>query len=202
MRRVLFGGSFDPVHQSHLDVGRAAAAHLGAERVSLIPAAASPHKPDGARASSDDRLAMLRIAILGDPLFDILDVEIRRGGKSFTYDTVRELMDGPCRGDSLMLLLGQDALIDLPRWYRAKELAALVPIAVVPRKDVPPPDWNEISAALGPEAMQSLRSRVVPMTQSAISSSDIRKRRAEGRSIRCYVPDPVVDYIEAHGLYQ
>jgi nicotinate-nucleotide adenylyltransferase len=201
MRRLLYGGSFDPIHAGHLAVSAAAARALGADRVCLVPAASSPIK-DGSEASPGDRLEMCRRAVRDDPLFEVLDLEVLRGGRSYTYDTVRALLDGPFRGDQAMLLLGQDALADLPRWHRARELAALVPIAVAPRPGTPEPDWNALALSLGGDAADGIRRRFLRLPTSTISSTEIRRRRAAGVSIRCWVPDAVADYIEERGLYR
>ena len=202
MRRLVFGGSFDPVHAGHVALARAAARVLRADRVSLVPAAGAPHKREGAGASAEDRLEMCRRAVAGDPLFDVLDVEVRRGGVSYTVDTLRELIAGPCAGDSLMLLLGQDQLAGLAQWKDARALAALAPIAVVPREGADEPPWAELEGALGREAVGGIRARMLKVPPVAISSTDVRKRAAEGRSVRCRVPDPVADYIEEKGLYR
>jgi nicotinate-nucleotide adenylyltransferase len=145
---------------------------------------------------------MCRLAAAGDPRLEVLDLEVRRGGRSFTYDTVRELLGGPFRGDEVMLLLGQDALAELPRWHRARELVALVPVAVAPRDDAPPPDWDALAAGLGRAAADAIRARVLPLPRTRVSSTEVRRRVAEGRSIRCWVPDAVADYVEARGLYR
>jgi nicotinate-nucleotide adenylyltransferase len=201
MRRLLYGGSFDPVHEGHLHVAVSAGRAVGADRVCLVPAAVSPHK-SGTTASAEDRLEMCRLAARAHPQIEVLDVEVRRGGRSYTVDTVGELLDGPFRGDQVMLLVGQDTLRDLPRWHRVRELAARVPIAVAPRPDAPAPDWAALEAGLGAEAVAGLRSRMLRIPTSPVSSTVVRKRLAEGKSIRCWVPDAVVDYIEAKGLYR
>lgn len=202
MRRLVFGGSFDPVHAGHLAVARDAARALSAERVSLVPAAGAPHKRGGAQASAADRLEMCRRAVAGDPLFDVLDVEVRRGGISYTVDTLRELLAGPCAGDSVMLLLGQDQLAGLAQWKSARDIASLAPIAVVPRRDSPAPPWADLEAALGRDAVDGIRARMLKIAPVAISSTDVRKRVADGRSIRCWVPDAVADYVEERKLYR
>jgi nicotinate-nucleotide adenylyltransferase len=202
VKRLLFGGSFDPIHTGHVEISRAAAKALGADRVSLIPAADAPHKRGAARAPAADRLEMCRLATAGDPLFDVLDVEVRRGGVSYTIDTVRELLAGPCKGDRLMLLIGQDSLADLPGWREAAALASLVAIAIVPRRDAPPPAWDRIEAALGRDAADGMRARFLKVAPVDMSSTAIRERVAAGRSIRCWVPDAVADYVEKRGLYR
>ncbi len=202
MKRLLFGGTFDPLHSGHLCVARAAARALGAERVSLVPAADAPHKRGAAAASAQDRLEMCRRAVRGDPLFDVLDVEVLRGGVSYTIDTVRTLREGACRGDSLMLLLGQDAFADFASWREARTLAETTPIVVVPRRGGKPVPWPELERVLGRTTADAIRARVLPLAPVDASSSAVRARVAEGKSIRCWVPDPVADYVEEHGLYR
>ena len=202
MRRLVYGGSFDPVHAGHIALAQDAARALGAERVSLVPAADAPHKRGGASAPAADRLEMCRRAAAGSPLLDVLDIEIRRGGVSYTYDTLRELIEGPCRGDSLMLLIGQDQLAELGSWRRARDVAALVPIAVVPREGARDPVWEELGRALGEEAVAGIRARFLRVPTSPISSTEVRRRVAQGKSIRCWVPDAVADWIEERGLYR
>jgi len=202
VKRLLFGGSFDPIHAGHLAIAHAASKALGAERVSLVPAADAPHKRGAARAPAADRLEMCRLAAGGDPLFDVLDVEVRRGGVSYTIDTVRELLAGPCRGEQVLLLLGQDSLADLPTWRDAAALAALVPIAIVPRRGAKDPPWAELEAALGRAATDGMRARLLRVAPVDMSSTAVRQRVADGKSIRCWVPDAVADYIERRGLYR
>jgi nicotinate-nucleotide adenylyltransferase len=202
VKRLLFGGSFDPIHAGHVAIAHAAAKALGADRVSLVPAADAPHKRGAARASAADRLEMCRLAAGGDPLFDVLDVEIRRGGVSYTIDTVRELLAGPCRGDQLVLLLGQDSLADLPAWRDAAALAALAPIAVVPRRGAKDPPWSELETSLGRAATDGIRARMLRVTPVDMSSTIVRQRVADGKSIRCWVPDAVADYVERRGIYR
>lgn len=201
LRRVLYGGTFDPVHSAHVTVAEAAGKLLAADVVSLVPSADPPHKSAGPYASAQHRLEMVRRAVAGHPLLDVLDVEVRRGGTSYTIDTVEHLLAGPCAGESLMLLLGQDALELLPSWHRAQDLVGLVPIAIAPRAGSPEPDWATLTEHFGETFVTSLRKRVLATPREDISSTGIRDRMAAGKTIRCWVPDPVADYIEEHGLY-
>lgn len=200
MKRLLYGGTFDPVHAGHIAIALAALRATGADRVCLVPASVSPHK-QATVANADDRLAMCRLAAAGHAEIEALDLEVLRGGRSYTFDTVSELLAGPFRGDQVLLLLGQDALNDLPKWHRARELAALVSIAVAPRPGAAAPDWAVLTAALGADAVAGIRSRVLRLPTSPVSATEVRARRADGRSIRCWVPDAVADYIESKGLY-
>lgn len=200
-RRLLYGGTFDPIHSAHVTVAESAGRLVGADEVSLVPAGDPPHKRDGPYASAAHRLEMVRRAVAGHPLLDVLDVEVRRGGTSYTIDTIEELLAGPCAGESLMLLLGQDALDLLPHWHRAEELVRRVPIAIAPRVGSGEPPWERLTEAFGEDVILGLRSRVLATPREPISSTEVRARVAAGRSIRCWVPDPVADYIEEHGLY-
>ena len=201
MRRLVFGGSFDPIHTAHLELARAAARALGAERVSLVPTAEAPHKRGAATAAPADRLEMCRRATQADPLIDVLDVEVRRGGVSYTIDTLRELRRGSCRGDQMMLLIGQDSLADLASWRDAAAIATLAPIAVIPRPGAKDPPWDALRLALGDAAVAGIRARMLRVPPMDMSSTEIRKRIADGKSVRCWVPDAVADYIEERGLY-
>lgn len=201
MRRLLYGGTFDPIHIGHLHVARHAARLLGADRVVLVPTGSPPHKGRRTFATGAQRLEMVRLAVAGDPLFEVSDIEVARPGASYTYDTVTELLAGPHAGDSLVLLLGQDALALLPSWHRIRELAPRVGFAVVPRPGAPEPDWPRLEEILGAEGVERLRALWLPVPLLDVASSDLRARRADGRSVRCRVPDPVADYIEERGLY-
>ena len=200
---VLFGGTFDPVHFGHLIVARSVAEQCGFERVTLVPTAKAPHKRD-VSASAADRLAMLRLAIEGDDLFDVSEAELRRPGASYTFDTLTALRSQ--HGDSVQLhwLIGADMLADLPSWHRATEVIALARIVVACR-----PPWNdrmgeilsELGAKFGPESADGLARGVVQTPLIDISSSSVRHRVAQGRSIRYLVPEPVEAYISSQGLY-
>jgi len=201
-RRVLYGGTFDPIHAAHVAIALAAGSELGADVVSLVPTGDPPHKVDGPYASAEHRLAMARAAATEHGLLDVLDVEVRRAGTSYTIDTLEELLAGPCRGESLVLLIGQDALQLLPSWHRVRDVLELAPIAVAPRPGAQEPPWDALRASIGDAETRRLRGRVLrtaPMED--ISSTVVRARAAAGKTIRCWVPDPVADHIEAHGLY-
>lgn len=199
---VLFGGTFDPVHHAHLIVARAVAEQCGFERITLVPAASPPHKP-AARADAPHRLAMLRAAIEGEELFAIDEIELGREGPSYTIDTIRALRE---RGGDVpvTLLVGADMLEELPRWHEARQVVESARILVVGR-----PPWDrrmeriaeEIAGAFGEPVARRLREDFVPAPLLEISSTDIRRRVADGRSIRYLVPERVGAYINEKGLY-
>ncbi|HZL99991.1 MAG TPA: nicotinate (nicotinamide) nucleotide adenylyltransferase, partial [Planctomycetota bacterium] len=167
------GGSFDPVHAGHLHAARAAADALELERVLLVPAGEPPHKRDRALAAGADRLALLTIAARSDRRLQPCDVELRRPGPSYSVDTARELLDALPPGTRLYFILGADMLADLPRWRRPDELARLVTVCPVARPGTPL-DVESLRAALGDEAVESIRRHVVTAPLHPASSTAIR----------------------------
>jgi nicotinate-nucleotide adenylyltransferase len=184
----LFGGSFDPVHLGHLIAARVAAERLGLAEVRFIPAAAQPHKGGRHVAGPEDRLAMLRLAIAGEPGFAVETLELERPGPSYTVDTLRALRARePER--PFILLVGADAARDLPRWREAEVIPSLARVAVLTRPGSEPP------VAVG--AVE-----VVAVPAVDISATEVRRRVADGRRLRFWVPDAVVEYIATRGLYR
>src|SRR5271170_5286665 len=132
MKIGLFGGSFDPVHLGHLLVARAAREEAGLGRLFFIPAAQSPFKPDAQPAPAAERLLWLRLALAGDTTAEVDDQEIRRGGTSYTIDTVRNFA-GQHDAAELFYLIGADQTGQLRLWREAGELARLVQFLIIPR---------------------------------------------------------------------
>lgn len=201
---MLFGGTFDPVHHGHLIVSRAVAEALGVAKVVLIPAANPPHKP-GAVASAQQRLEMLRLAIEGEDLFEISTVELHRQGSSYTLDTLLELRRTLGADLQFKWLIGADMLEDLPLWHRVGEVLAEAQMVIAVR-----PPWQERMGAildrleprLGVEAVGRLRQSVVPSPIIDISSTLIRGRIRDRKSVRYFVPENVQNYIARHGIYK
>jgi nicotinate-nucleotide adenylyltransferase len=184
MRTALYGGSFDPIHHGHLLLAREAMETLGLDRVVFIPAAVSPFKLHAVPAPPDARLAMVQAAIAGEPGFVCDDSEVHRTGPSFTIDTV-EAWRTRAPDDELFYFIGQDNVADLPRWRRYDDLLRLVQFVVFERDTASPPHaFARVSRRFD------------------ISATEVRKRVAEGRSIRYFVPESVRAIIAAHRLYQ
>ena len=201
-RRIgIMGGSFDPVHMGHLVVAQDAMERLELSEVVFIPAAIPPHKQHLRQADAEHRLNMLQLAVESDIRFSISDVELQRGGVSYTIDTVRALRSGQPDAD-WVVVVGSDTLVDLHTWYKVDELLDLCEVASFLR-----PGESELSAIA--EKMQlpdrhraMLLRNVVEAHLVGISSSEIRMRIAEGLGIRYLVPPEVEMYIFEHGLYQ
>jgi nicotinate-nucleotide adenylyltransferase len=187
MRLGLLGGSFNPIHHGHLITAIRAAEAVKLDRVLFIPAAQSPLKDGEGLAPAADRWAMLRLALRGNRRFEATDLELRRGGVSYTVDTLRELKRKTRA--SLFWILGADAARLLPRWKSIDEVRRLARFIVVAR----PGD----RLPRGKTGGHCLR---VPLVE--ISSSEIRDRARRRLDIRYLVPEAVERYIERKGLYR
>jgi len=197
----VFGGSFDPVHMGHLVVAQDAAERLELSEVVFIPAAIPPHKQHLQQVDAKHRLNMLNLAVESDIRFSVSDIELQRGGVSYSIDTVTQLQ--ALRPDAqLFLIVGSDTLVDLHNWYKIDELLGLCEVATFLRPGES--DLREIAqkVVLGGRHKERLLGNLVDAHLVAISSSEIRMRIAEGLGIRYLVPPEVEMYIFEHGLYQ
>ncbi len=204
---ALFGGSFNPIHNGHLIAARAVAERLRLSRVVFIPSSPSPpHKANAALADAADRLEMARLAIAGESGFEVSDLEVRQGGVSYTILTIeafRQVAAGQSvAGQTLYWIIGGDTLPELHTWYRVRELVERCRIVTAVRPGFEVPDLAALQLVLSPEQVQRLMADILPTPRIDISATDIRRRVAEGRSIRYLVPESVRQYIEQRGLYQ
>lgn len=187
----LFGGTFDPVHNAHVELAHAALAALQLDEVRWIPTG-QPWQKDRSITPVAHREAMVRLAIAGQPRFVLDRIEIERSGPSFTLDTVRELTAAR-PGTEWVLIIGQDQYAALHSWRDWKQLLGLVTLAVANRPGV-------VHGA-DPE-VQRFTHRAVPLPMLDISSTAIRERVARGQDITQLVPPTVARYIETNGLYK
>jgi len=198
MKIIVFGGTFDPVHNGHIKLARSAKNMLRADKVLLIPAAVSPHKSHTTTASAQDRLEMLRLATANEPDIQISDLEIKRPPPSYTWDTIQSLQK-QFPTDDFVLLIGADQLPKLHTWHKIGELLAAVKTAVLPREgtfiEENPPDKS--LAPWWPE----IKKNVLELSKIDISATDIRQRVAKGLSIHGLVHPDVERYIEERHLY-
>ncbi|HLP00710.1 MAG TPA: nicotinate-nucleotide adenylyltransferase [Opitutaceae bacterium] len=192
MKLGVLGGSFDPIHIGHLIIAQDACEQLGLDRVEFMPAAVSPLKGRELTATAAQRLAMVQLAIAGDRRFGVSDVELRRGGTSFTIDTVREILrEQP--GTEIHWIIGSDQMQRLAEWKDIGELVRLVEFAHLTRPGV------ECAA---PPPIPGLRLREITGHEVAISSSELRERVSRGLPLRHFVPLKVADFIESQSLYR
>ena len=202
----IYGGSFDPVHLGHLLVAQAAIEELGLDRLFLIPAAQSPFKPDSWPAPAAVRLQLLRLALAGRMNCEIDDQEIRRGGVSYTVDTLRDY-EKKFPGAELFYLIGADNVAKLNGWREANEMARLAEFIAIPR----PGDcvWSSGFSRSGPPEggtpnlifPKPFRGRILKGFPIEISSSQIRARVKAGLPIELLVPPAVAEAIRNNRLY-
>lgn len=198
----LLGGSFNPIHIGHLVVAEEARSRLGLERVLLVPARVSPHKLGKPLAPAEDRLRMVQLAIADNPAFEASDIELRREGPSYSIDTVQELRAQSGGTWDIHFLVGADTLPELPAWHRVGELADLCKFAVFSRPGESLDALDPLRAALRDDQVAAIAARRFEIPLIGVSSTDIRRRMREGRSIRYLVPEAVRRYIVARGLYR
>lgn len=201
---VIFGGTFNPVHFGHLIMARSVAEQLGASKVTLMPAAVPPHK--GAPATEPHhRLAMLELAVEGDPLFEVSTLELDRSGPSYTYDTLRQLREIHGLETQLVWVVGMDMLRDLASWYRAGDVVDMARIVTAARPPMPA-DLTERLDRLGirfnADQIARLAGGILDTPLVDISSTQIRHRVRDGKSIRYLTADSVIKYIREHELYR
>ena len=198
----LFGGSFNPVHVGHLVVAEEARGRLGLERVLFVPSLVPPHKLGKPLAPAEDRLRMVQLAIADDPAFEASDIELRRQGPTYSFDTVRQLRDQSGEAWDIYFLIGADTLPELPTWHRIRELADLCKFAVFSRPGESLDVLDRLRGALSDGQIAAIAGRRIEIPLIGVSSTDIRRRVREGVSIRHLVPEAVRRYIVAKGLYR
>ena len=191
----IFGGSFDPVHNTHLALARVALEDLQLDRLLWVPVG-QPWQKSRQLVRAADRAAMLALAIADEPRFQLESCELLRTGPSYTVDTVRELSAREAnRGAKWFLIIGQDQFAQFHTWHGWEELVRLVTLAVANRAGEAPHSNPDVAAASG----NVIELRLPPST---VSATDLRLRVALGDDIAAMVPSAVARYIEQHGLYR
>jgi nicotinate-nucleotide adenylyltransferase len=193
----LFGGTFDPPHLGHLILASEAYTQLELDRLLWILTPKPPHKPDQQITSIEHRLAMVRLAIADNPVFELSLIELERPGPHYTLDTV-ELIARQYPDADITPIIGGDSLRDLPKWHRPKELLYACHWVGVMRR----PGEQENLEALEHE-LPGISSKVhyVDAPLLEIASREIRSRIADGRPFRYYLHPAVYEYILEHHLY-
>jgi nicotinate-nucleotide adenylyltransferase len=183
---AVFGGTFDPIHNAHLAVAKAAADRFGLSRVLFVPAANPPHKDASSMAPFEDRVRMVELACSGEPRFETSRIE-EGPNPSYSIDTVEKLL--AAGAGPVSFLIGADAFADIRQWHRWEDLVRLADFIVVTR----PEAQYEIPPGARVQELGSLELKV--------SSSEVRDELAATRKSGC-LPPPVLSYIREHGLYR
>jgi nicotinate-nucleotide adenylyltransferase len=193
----MLGGAFNPPHIGHLALAQEARARLELDEVLLMPMAHAPHREIEPEPGAEVRLRMTELAVQGDLRLNACPIEVDRGGRSYTVDTLRTLRDrGPA--DERFLLLGGDQAAQLSTWHEPEEILRLATIAVAEREG-----WERERVLEGLREVPGAAERVVffDMPRLDVSSSLVRARVAEGLPVRYLVPDLVAEEIAERGLY-
>jgi len=181
----IFGGNFNPVHTGHLIIAADALNILTLEKVLFVPAWKSPFKNDIISVPFKDRYNMLRSATSNKNCFEVLDIEARRKGISYTYHTLKELLK---KEKKLCLLIGEDQAVDFREWYKWEEILKMVDVFVFKRSK---------KKQKHPKGLKTLNSRIIE-----ISSTEIRDKIKKGEPVDFLAPEEVLNYIKKHNLYK
>ena len=190
MKTGLFGGTFNPVHNGHVNLVKNFKEELKLDRVLVIPTAVPPHKEAECLVSSEDRLEMCRLAF--EDIAEVSDVEIVRGGRSYTVETLEELKK-IYTDDEFYFLVGSDMLLSFKRWYRWEDILSMCTLCAT--------DRDSEKTCL--EADDELFGKIIfcDFPKTVISSSEVREKIFSGKSISESVPHEVEKYIREKGLY-
>jgi nicotinate-nucleotide adenylyltransferase len=210
MRIGIFGGTFDPIHNGHLRAAEEVGESFSLERIYFVPVFIPPHKKDQKISGVEDRLNMVRLAIKGNSFFKLSDIEVKRGGISYSIDTINSMEK---KFDELYYLIGVDAFSEIHTWHRYTDLFYHTNFIVMVR----PSHTRESGLRMFPsrvrkhikalddrtfEHVSGKRVHLQLVTQLDISATRIRFSMGEGKSIRYLVPSQVEKYIKGKELYQ
>ncbi len=214
MKWGLMGGSFDPIHIGHLRCAEEIGESFALDRILFIPVSQPPHKDYRGLTSFDKRARMVQLAIAGHPSFVLSEIENKRGGVSYSIETVEELLSQNPQGLSLYFIMAQDAFQTIQTWKDWKRLILLCNVVVMTRAgyknegltEVLPPDFaGRFSYDASLDGYQGPTGHAIYFRQVSfleVSSSELRARLKAGKSVRYLVPDPVLSYIDAEGCYR
>lgn len=198
MKIGVFGGSFNPIHNGHLALAEHASDMADLDRTVIIPAYESPFKLGTGGSDSVHHLRMAELAVRGNDRLTVSDMEVVKTETSYTVDTLRELAEQNPE-DRLYFIIGADSFFNIEMWWRSEELLTTWPFVVGCRPGYDNEELRRFAESLREKYGAEIH--IVPVPQLDISSTDIRRRCAEGRSIRYLVPDAVDAYIRDNGLY-
>jgi nicotinate-nucleotide adenylyltransferase len=212
MHIAIIGGTFDPIHYGHLRVAEEVGEALDLVRVLFIPACLPPHKEDEEVTDAKVRLEMAKLAVMDNTHFEVSDMEIKRGGRSYTIDTLRELKKGSQGDFRTTVIVG--SFNEITTWYQYDQLFTLTDFVVVPRPGYPEKKIEEVlPVELARKFWYDDKKKVyinsyghrvawLDTTLLDISSSEIRRRVKAGMSVRYLMPPLVEEYIEKKGIYK
>ena len=197
----IFGGTFDPIHVGHLQVAHAARERHALDRIIFVPARRQPMKRSAPAASGRHRVEMVQLAIEGERAFSVSDCELARPGKSFTIDTILAFRAELGPEAELFFIIGSDSVRDLPNWHEVENLAELCTLVVAARPGWPVDALDTLEGRLPAARIAAMKAAAVLCTANTTSSSEIRRRIAEGDPTDGLVPAVVAAYVAKNKLY-
>jgi nicotinate-nucleotide adenylyltransferase len=203
MKLGVLGGTFDPIHNGHVEAAAAAQQALDLNAITLIPSHIPPHRHDPVAATGEQRYEMARLAAAGRPGWSASRIELDREGPSYTYDTLKALDEqGGSQGTQIFFITGADAFAEITTWSRYPAVLDLANFVVVSRPGITLDSLRaRVPSAFRDRPSTSTRVILVEAHTPDISSTDIRRRVRAGHSLSGFVPDPVARYIAEHRLY-
>ena len=197
MKTAIFGGSFNPIHNGHIQLVNTFIDNLRLDREIIIPAYVSPFKEKDNSVMPEQRLEMCRLAFEDNKKVEVSDIEIRRGGASYTYMTLAELSE-KYKGDEFFLITGADMFMSVHTWKHPEIIFRIATICGIPREGE-----DIYSLHRQAEYLKKLgaKTEILDISVMTVSSTEIRRKIREGRSISGLVPEAVENYIRKNKLY-
>ena len=196
MSLTVFAGTFNPIHLAHLIVAESVRTELNADKILFIPSNIPPHR-DEDLASAEHRLNMVKSAVESNPFFEVSDIELKLPGVSYTYNTIQELYrQNPDITDKINFIIGADAFTHIESWHKHEELAKQVNFIVIAR-----PKSKKVQEIINNLSLKEFSYKFIVAPKIDISSSDIRQKIKEQKSVKYLVPDSVENYIVENKLY-
>lgn len=197
MRRAIYGGSFNPIHNDHIKLALRFAEQFELDKVTLIPTYVTPLKDNSKIADGEHRYQMCLLAARDHPQLEVSDIELRRKGESYTSDTIAELLNDD---DSLYLIVGADMYMTLDKWHECQYIFDHVTILVAPRDEM---DYDSLEEKyLFYREQYGCRTLIAHQGIGELSSTLIREGIASGADVSHMVDPRVLDYIQQHDLYR
>ena len=193
MRIGIIGGTFNPIHYGHLVSASEVCNKFKLDRVIFIPSALNPLKNTSNLADAHHRLKMIKLAIADNPLFEVSDIEIKRGGASYTIDTIKTFVKKYGKDTNIHFIIGADAFLEINSWASPDVLLRMCKFIVTTRPGYDVKKTKHVFRK---------HTEIMDITYLEISSSDIRKRITSGTQIKYLLPEKVENYIYKHKLYR
>lgn len=197
----ILGGTFNPIHMGHMIMAEKVYQKHHLSKILFVPTYIPPHKHINDLTEAHHRYEMIKAAISGKSEFDVSDFEIKRQGKSYTIDTIQEILHHYGEDSKIFLIMGADSLNELELWKNIKKLSQLCRFVIVNRPGFKTEPSARLVEIIGSDNILDLKRLRITIEPVGISSTNIRKRLKDGAEINGLVPESVETYIKEHGLY-